>query len=81
MSSLNPVIKLGNRTAAEEDMKKPGAAATEDDQKPRVFNIHELQQGNLCCNSFCEEEANIIGRLRNATIRVLKYLIATAESE
>ncbi len=81
MPSLKPVIKLGNKTAAEEDMKKPAAAATEDDQKPRVFNIHELQQGNLCCNSFCEEEPNIIGRLRNTTIRVLKYLTAIAESE
>jgi hypothetical protein len=81
MPSLKPVIKLGNKTAAEQDMKKPAAAATEDDQKPRVYNIHELQQGNLCCNSFCDEEANIKGRLRIATIRVLTYLIATAESE
>jgi hypothetical protein len=44
MPSLKPVIKLGNKTAAEQDMKKPAAAATEDDQKPRVYNIHELQQ-------------------------------------
>lgn len=81
ISSFKPVVKLGHKTAAEEDMKKPGAAASEDDQKPRVFNIHELQQGNLCCNSFCEEEPSIIGRLRITTIRVLKCLIATAESE
>jgi invasion protein IalB len=47
------VVKLGHKTAAEEDMKKPGAAATEDDQKPRSLTYMS------CSRETCAATASV----------------------